>query len=136
MEALSRVRVLIVVAVVIVASAAYFLLASKDNTPNGDVSVEQARSLIQSRPDLVILDVRTVAEYEEGHISGAVNIPVQELEERLGELDASSEILVYCRTGNRSSVAVQLLKANMFEKLYHMSSGITAWVNAGYPIVS
>jgi len=125
----------IVVAAVLVASTAYALLAAEDEAPYGDVSVEQAWGLIQSKPDLVVLDVRTVAEYDEGHISGALNIPVQELEERLGELDSSVEYLVYCRTGNRSSVAVQVLMAGGFDRVYHMNNGITAWVGAGYPVV-
>jgi len=133
MDALGRVRPLMVVAAVLVASAAYVLMA-RDDAPYGDVSVEQAWSLIQDRPNLVILDVRTAAEYEEGHIPGAVNIPVQEIEERLGELDPSSEYLVYCRTGNRSSVAVQVMKAAGLDRVYHMSEGITAWVSAGYPV--
>ena len=125
----------IVVAAVLVASTAYALLAAEDEAPYGDVSVEQAWGLIQRKPDLVVLDVRTVAEYEEGHISGALNIPVQELEERLGELDSSVQYLVYCRTGNRSSVAVQVLMAGGFDRVYHMNNGITAWVGAGYPVV-
>lgn len=130
-----REMLFIVVAVVLIASTAYALLAVEDDTPYGDVSVEQAWGLVQSKPDLVVLDVRTVAEYDEGHISGALNIPVQELEERLGELDSSVEYLVYCRTGNRSSVAVQVLKAGGFDSVYHMNRGITAWVGAGYPVV-
>jgi len=134
MDAQTRLRLFMVVAVVLVASAAYVLMAG-DDAAYGDVSVEQARSLIQEEPDLVVLDVRTVAEYEEGHIAGAINIPVEELEERLGELDPSSEYLVYCRTGNRSRVAVQLMSAGGFQRVYHMSSGITAWVGAGYPVV-
>jgi rhodanese-related sulfurtransferase len=132
---LRREMLFIVVAAVLVASTVYALLAAEEDTPYGDVSVEQAWGLIQSKPDLVVLDVRTVAEYEEGHISGALNIPVQELEERLSELDSSVEYLVYCRTGNRSSVAVQVLMAGGFDRVYHMSRGITAWVDAGYPVV-
>jgi len=128
-------RLFIVVAAVLVASTAYALLAAEDDTPYGNVSVEQARGLIRSKPGLVVLDVRTAAEYDEGHISGALNRPVQELEGRLSELDSSAEYLVYCRTGNRSSVAVQLMKSAGFDKVYHMSRGITAWIGAGYPVV-
>ncbi|MFH2112811.1 MAG: rhodanese-like domain-containing protein [Candidatus Bathyarchaeota archaeon] len=135
MNALRRETLFMVVAAVLVASTAYALLAAEDDAPYGDVSVEQAWGLIRSKPNLVVLDVRTVAEYDEGHISGALNIPVQELEERLGELDSSAEYLVYCRTGNRSSVAVQLMKAAGFDRVYHMSMGITAWVGAGHPVV-
>ena len=97
--------------------------------------MERARELIQERPSLVILDVRTDAEFRDGHIEGAINIPVGELEERLGELDKDDEILIYCRTGNRSSTAVGILEGNEFTKIYHMNEGITAWTSAGYPTV-
>jgi len=100
-----------------------------------DVTVEQAKTLIESMPSLVILDVRTLGEYDEGHIEGAIIIPVQELEERVSELSKEDEILVYCRTGNRSATAVNILNDNGFTKIFHMFNGITAWIQAGYPTV-
>jgi len=101
----------------------------------GDVTVEDAKRLIESRPNLIILDVRTQEEYDDGHIEGALLIPVSELEDRLHELSKNSEILVYCRTGNRSSNAVNMLKRNGFTKVFHMADGITAWIKAGYDTV-
>lgn len=98
----------------------------------GDVSVEDAKTLIESRPNLIILDVRTQEEYDDGHIEGALLIPVSELEDRLDEISKNSEILVYCRTGNRSSNAVNILTKNGFTKIFHMVDGITAWIKAGY----
>ena len=101
----------------------------------GDVTVQEARSLIEDKPDLVILDVRTVSEYEDGHIEGAVNIPVQELSARLDELSNEDELLVYCRIGNRSAQAVDILQDVGFTEIYHMDAGITGWIEAGYPVV-
>jgi len=101
----------------------------------GDVTVQEARRLIEDKPDLVLLDVRTESEYEEGHIEGAVNIPVQELSVRFDELSPEDELLVYCRTGNRSAQAVDILLDLGFTKIYHMDAGITGWVEAGYPVV-
>jgi len=101
----------------------------------GDVTVEEAKSLIESNSSLIILDVRTREEYESGHIEGAILIPVSELEDRLDELSKEEELLVYCRTGNRSSSAVNILKANGYIKIFHLNDGITAWINAGYPTV-
>jgi phage shock protein E len=98
----------------------------------GEITVERRHELIQSKPSLLVLGVRTKSEFEEGHTTGAVNISVQELETRLGELDRSVDYLVYCRTGNRSSIAVQTLGTHRFEKVYHMVSGIDGWVGAGY----
>ena len=100
----------------------------------GDVTIEQATELIATTPSLVLLDVRTDWEFDSGHLEGAANIPVDELEPRIDELDSNQPLLVYCQTGNRSRRAVQLLLDNRFSKLYHMSAGITAWMDAGYPI--
>jgi rhodanese-related sulfurtransferase len=130
-------RLLLVIgAVLIVAASAYWLMMPKEQDEDyGDVSVERAWELTQEKPSLVILDVRTDAEFSEGHIEGAINIPVGELEGRLGELDRDDEMLVYCRTGNRSRTAVGILEGNDFNKIYHMNNGITAWTSAGYPTV-
>jgi len=130
-------RLLLAIGVVLtVAASAYWLMMPREQDEDyGDVSVERARELIQKRPSLMILDVRTDAEFRDGHIEGAMNIPVGELEGRLGELDRDDEMLVYCRTGNRSGTAVGILEGNDFTKIYHMNEGITAWTSAGYPTV-
>jgi rhodanese-related sulfurtransferase len=101
----------------------------------GDVTVEQAHELVEGDRPPVVLDVRNDWEFDDGHLEGAINIPVDDLEGRLGELDKEDEILVYCRTGNRSARAVQILSENGFEKMYHMVDGIEGWKAAGYPTV-
>jgi rhodanese-related sulfurtransferase len=101
----------------------------------GDVTVDAAKSLIESNTTLVIVDVRTQDEYESGHIEGAILIPVSELEERLDELSTEDELLIYCRTGNRSANAVTILQENGFTQIFHMNNGIAAWIHAGYPTV-
>lgn len=101
----------------------------------GDISSEKAWNIINDKPELVILDVRTQAEYDDGHLEGAILIPHTELADRLDELNKSDELLVYCRTGNRSSVAVGILKDAGFTKIYHLSNGITEWISEGYPVV-
>ena len=101
----------------------------------GDISVETAAELIETVVDLVILDVRTESEFNEEHIENAILIPVQELATRLDELSKESTLLIYCRTGNRSSTAVDILTENGFTMIYHMDGGITAWKAAGYPTV-
>jgi rhodanese-related sulfurtransferase len=122
----------IVVAVIILYAQG---LTSGEKTGYGDVNVERARELIEARPDLVILDVMSPAESDDGHIEGAVNIPVDSLGGRLGELDKRDELLVYCRIGNRSRRATGILRDNGFTKIYHMVGGIEGWRAAGYPPV-
>jgi rhodanese-related sulfurtransferase len=123
------------IALAVVASILFVpsLLPSGDGY--GDITVQEARSLIEDKPYLVILDVRTASEYEDGHIEGAINIPVQELSAHLDELSREDELLVYCRTGNRSKQAVDILQDVGFTKIYHMNAGITGWIEAGYPVV-
>jgi len=97
-----------------------------------NVNVSEAKQMIETNPSLVILDVRTLEEYNEGHIENAVLIPVSELESRLDELDGEKDMLVYCRSGGRSATASQILVDNGFANVYNMLGGITAWRNEGY----
>jgi len=90
--------------------------------------------MIDSNPSLVILDVRNQSEYDSGHIRNAKLIPVFELEGRLGELNKSDEILVYCKLGGRSSTASQILVDNDFLYVYNMLGGVTAWMDEGYQV--
>lgn len=97
-----------------------------------DVNVSEAKRMIETNTNLVILDVRTQEEYEEGHIKNAVLIPLSEFEGRLNELDKEKEILVYCRSGVRSATASQILIDNGFVTVYNILGGIIAWRDAEY----
>lgn len=100
-----------------------------------DVTVLEAKTMIDSDPFLVVLDVRTQSEYEnDGHIRNAKLIPVTELSARLGELNKTDEILVYCKLGGRSASASQILVDNGFMYVYNMLGGIIAWKTEKYPV--
>jgi rhodanese-related sulfurtransferase len=137
MVGISRRYLLLSLVIVSIVAYSYYtlLMPSGGGAEYGDLTVQQVQEIIQAKTSLVILDVRTQEEYDEGHIEGAVLIPVGELAMRLEELSKDDELLVYCRTGNRSSSAVSLLRDNGFTKIYHMKDGITAWIRAGYPTV-
>ena len=111
------------------------ILESRVDILYGDITVEQAMELNKTIELLVILDVRTVSEFNSIHIEGAINIPVDELQERLDELGKDDEILVYCRSGIRSSQAMKTLSNNGFSKVYNMLGGIDAWRHEFYPTV-
>jgi rhodanese-related sulfurtransferase len=96
------------------------------------VNVSVAKQMIDTDPNLVILDVRTQSEYDNGHIQNATLIPSDQLAGRLGELDKQTVILVYCASGGRSATAGQLLVDSGFLHIYNMLGGITAWKSAGY----
>ena len=94
-----------------------------------NVTIEQARKLIQERggmPDFVVLDVRTPAEFSGGHLPGALNIDIQgrDFAARVGALDRNKTYLVYCRSGNRSAKAVQAMERMDFHSVYHMTAGM------------
>ena len=92
------------------------------------LTAEQAHERMESGDPLVILDVRTAEEYAEAHIPGAVLLPNEEIgTERPGELpDLEAEILVYCRSGNRSAKAAKKLVELGYTKVYDFG-GINSW---------
>lgn len=125
----------IVIIVLAVVSTTYYYLQSL-NSSYGDISIEQARQLIESNPDLIIVDVRTPEEFATGYLKGAINLCVEcDAQLLLDNLDPNDEILLYCRTGRRSANALRILRENGYEKVYNMLGGITAWINSGYPII-
>ncbi len=99
-----------------------------------DTSVQQAKEMID-KDEVFILDVRTQEEYNAGHIRNSTLIPVQDLSKRLNEVPRDRNILVYCKTGGRSTAASELLANNGFTRIYNMKSGITEWTKAGYEVV-
>ena len=84
-------------------------------------------------PDVVVLDVRTPEEFASGHIPDAVNIDVSapDFASRVGALDTDASYAVYCRTGNRSATAMQIMQDAGFGSVAHLGGGIVAWVEAG-----
>ena len=102
-----------------------------------DISVMRANDMINNNtgyPNLLILDVRTLEEYNNAHLYNATLIPVDELGSRLNEIESynDTEIIVYCRSGSRSLQASNLLVANNFLKINNMLGGINAWIAADY----
>lgn len=99
------------------------------------ISAKEAKKMLDEKKTF-LLDVRSPREYYDGHISGAKLIPLQQLEDRISELDEykDKDIIVYCRSGNRSIVSVEILIKNGFKKLFHIKRGIIEWKNEGYKI--
>jgi phage shock protein E len=84
---------------------AFFLNAC--NPSNQNINFEES----------ILVDVRTPEEFEQGSIENAINIPVDELPVRIGELKSDQQIVVFCRSGNRSSRAKEILEDNGFKKV-------------------
>jgi rhodanese-related sulfurtransferase len=81
-----------------------------------------------------MLDVRTPAEWLEVHIPGATLIPLDELGVRMNELPADEIIVIYCRSGNRSGQALDILLKAGYSDVFSMEGGIQDWITAGYDV--
>ena len=101
-----------------------------------NVSVAEARALIDSEAAITVLDVRTPAEYEEGHIKGAVNLDAmsEDFAERVAKLKKDEAYLIHCRSGRRSAAALETMRAAGFETVAHMNEGVNGWTQAGLPL--
>lgn len=87
-----------------------------------------------SEPNMVILDVREPFEYAEGHVPGAVLMPLSSLEQHIDEVPEGSPIYVICRSGNRSEQASKILVAGGVRNVVNVDGGMIAWQAAGYPV--
>lgn len=106
---------------------------SQQGYENTDVDAFASRITNQ---DVVLLDVRTAEEYNDGHIQNAINIDVKQdgfIEEAKSTLPTDKTIAVYCRSGKRSAKAAGLLAKEGF-KIVNLEGGIMAWKNAGMPV--
>jgi rhodanese-related sulfurtransferase len=89
------------------------------------VAAQEMKAVFEN-DDLVILDVRNGNEYVAEHIKNAINIPLNELPEKLNELDPQAEYLIYCASGYRSMIAASLLEKNGFRYIVNLNGGIDA----------
>mgnify|MGYP001053220634 CR=1 FL=1 len=83
--------------------------------------------------DHILIDVRTPQEFNSGHIAGAINIPVDQVANRLSEIPADIPVVLYCRSGNRSAQAANILNQSNYNEVYDLG-GIIQWQSAGYPV--
>ncbi len=95
-----------------------------------EVDIDQAAAAAER--NATVLDVREPDEYAEGHIPGAVNIPMGQLTRRLSEIDRDRPVLLVCASGNRSGVMTEVLRAAGFEAS-NVAGGTSAWSRSGRP---
>ncbi len=99
------------------------------------VNTLEATQLI-NRSDALVIDLRAPDEYAKGHILGAKNIPLADLERRRGELEKhkAKPVIVHCGHGNSSGAGVALLRKNGFASVHNLAGGFAAWQTAGLPV--
>lgn len=93
-----------------------------------EISTSAVKEMLEREPDtLVLLDCRTEDEWKQGHIPGAVHIPLADLPSRSNDLDPDKKIIVYCHHGQRSFNAALFLRGQDFLEVTSLAGGIDAW---------
>jgi len=85
-------------------------------------------------PALFLLDVRTPEEFAAGHVPGAVNIPHDQVDARLAQVPRDKDVVLYCRSGHRASLAATVLAKNGYTRLSHLEGDMNGWVEKGRPV--
>jgi hydroxyacylglutathione hydrolase len=94
------------------------------------ISVNEMSKLAQTDKEIQFVDVRRVAEYINGHAPQTLNIPLNKLAQETGKLDKSRPVHVICQGGYRSSAGASILERAGFEKIYNVTGGTAAWIEA------
>lgn len=104
----------------------------KESIPEVTPAEVQQRQTQQAH--LYLLDVREPNEYAEAHVAGSTLIPLSQLAFQMAKIPTDRPIVVLCRSGNRSGVAVQMLRQQGFTDVQNLRGGILAWMRAGQPV--
>jgi rhodanese-related sulfurtransferase len=126
-----------VIALVVLGLGVVWLMSRNTTTASSmppEVSVQEA--VAKQQAGAYILDVREPSEWNDAHIAGATLIPLGELASRENELPRDKEIVIVCRSGNRSAQARDILLKDGFTQVTSMAGGLNQWKGSGYPTVS
>lgn len=125
------------VALIVLIAVIWIVTGGNSNTANSlpsEISVSEALSKRES--GAFILDVRQPEEWNEAHIPDSTLIPLDQLANRINELPKDQEIVVVCRSGNRSAQGRDILLQAGFTNVTSMAGGLNQWKTAGYPTIS
>jgi rhodanese-related sulfurtransferase len=102
-----------------------------------EVTSKEVSAMVQKDKKLIILDVRTVEEFNSGHIKGAINIDIRQPNalSNIDKLDHNAKYIVHCRTNRRSKNAVDYMVQQKFITVYQMMDGMNGWVQNNLPLV-
>ncbi len=104
-----------------------------------DITATDSHNIITAvDKNIKIIDCRTPLEYEMGHIKGAINLNFysSDFQEKINKLNKGEKYLIYCQTGNRSGVAMDIMKRLEFKEVYNMLGGIEEWKRQGFSVVN
>lgn len=102
-------------------------LSQKENIPE-NIDIDTFDRL-REKGEFEVIDVRTLEEFEQGHIPGAkvVDVKSSDFQDKIAQMDKDKEYLVYCRSGNRSSKALQIMKEAGFTNAHNVEGGYLKW---------
>jgi len=118
----------------ILAFSPFAIAEAPDQAPSIAPSELSARRATDQAP--IVIDVRTREEYASGHIPGALNIPFDQVAERISEIDAPHGVALYCMIGPRARKGEAALLGAGYTSVLHIEGGLAAWKAAGLPVES
>lgn len=136
---MKKTLIISILLIAIIASTIYIISGSSNNSSQNIIKVNAAtfNQLVQN-PDFTILDIRTEEEFRSGTILSSINVDYYKSESfksELNKLDKSKKYLVYCRSGNRSAKAIEIMKSLGFTDVTELDGGIISWQAAGLPTI-
>jgi len=126
------IRLALTFLIAILASVA--LAGEPQSTEAPSISAAELHARRTSGEAPAVIDVRTPAEYAAGHVPGAINIPFDQVAERIAEVDAPNGVALYCMVGPRARKGESALLAAGYETVFHLEGGLAAWQEAGLPV--
>jgi phage shock protein E len=101
------------------------------------ISAQDVKKAMDNKKAIVVLDVRTPGEYSRGKLEGSINLPLNEVQNKITSIlpDKNSTVYVYCLSGSRSVYAVDIMVKLGYKNVFNMTSGLLAWRIEKYPVV-
>jgi rhodanese-related sulfurtransferase len=125
-------RVLIMLQFILLMLLPVVAFSSDFQTPA--ITAQELHARQGSTDQLLVIDLRDVAEYKSGHVPGAINIPQKKLERQLDKLLDADSIVLYCINGKRTRLAEQTLIENDVPNVYHLEGGLMGWRQGGFEV--
>ncbi|MDH3561012.1 MAG: rhodanese-like domain-containing protein [Gammaproteobacteria bacterium] len=117
----------------LVALLSFSVVASDDGYLSPGLTPAELQAKLDTEAPPLLVDLRSPAEFGIAHIPGAINIPSEELEERLDEFRHDNGVLIYCINGSRTLRAEPVLLANDIENVYHLEGSFQGWLKDKRP---
>lgn len=118
----------------LISLALFSVVAQAADYMSPGLTAEQLLAKQVSGQAPLVVDVRTPVEYGIAHIPGAINVPVEEIEERLDEFNNDNGVLVYCINGSRTRQAEAILLGANIPDVYHLEGTFSGWIQGKHPI--